>query len=329
MAESQINWRSDQNWQNYNSWRLSGKIAHFFQANSEAELVAAGRNCYQQNIEFLVIGGGTNILIPDEKWSGAVILNRNQDFKILDAQQGLIYVGSGWLMTGLGQKLLKMKLGGLEGFASLPGTLGGAIYNNSHFGGKLMVDFLSKIKIYDPREDKISEITVNQEKFSYDHSPFINKKIIILGAILQLLPETEEKKMHEEMKRAALWRAEKQPLGEATAGCVFQNVANNDELRAKLPEFADQDYISAGFLIDSSGLKGTKVGNFAVSHKHASFIVNQAVRSNSPTTANDDFADSKNLIFQDRADLIKLIEKIKTEVKKHWQINLKEEIFYL
>lgn len=331
MAESQINWRSDQNWQNYNSWRLTGKIAHFFQANSEMELIAAGRDCYQRKTDFLIIGGGTNVLIPDENWLGAVILNHNQDFKIIDAEQGLVYVGSGWPMAGLGQKLVENKLGGLEGFASLPGTLGGAIYNNSHFGGELMVNFLTKIKIYDPKKDKISEIDVNREEFDYDHSPFVNKKIIILGAILKLQPETEEKEMRERIKKVAVWRAKNQPLGEATAGCVFQNVANNDELRAKLPEFADQDYISAGFLIDSSGLKGKQIGNFVVSDKHAAFIVNQVVQPNSNSITDAKSANNKsgNLVFSDRTDLIKLIEKIKVEVKKHWQIDLKEEIFYL
>jgi glucose-6-phosphate isomerase len=104
-------------------------------------------------------------------------------------------------------------------------------------------------------------------------------------------------------------RAQTQPLGEASSGCIFRNVPNTTQLQELFPQFKDQSEVPAGFLIDQAGLKGERVGGIEISQKHAAFFVNTGSGSSD--------------------DVMKLIDHVKTVIHAKFGVQLQEEVFYL
>jgi UDP-N-acetylmuramate dehydrogenase len=254
----------------------------------------------------VVVGSMSNLIIPDEGYDGVVLHNYTKEFTRLDDER--VYVSSGWRMAPLGQKLITLGLGGMEAFMSLPGTVGGAIYNNAHFQNLLFANLIDAVRVYDPLKDQVWDLPAPEAEFAYDDSVFHRVDWVILGIVLHLSP-TDQAEAQAKAREASVWRVNNQPLNVPSAGCIFQNIPNDAHLRALFPEFSERDFFPTGFLIDKSGLKGKKIGGAQVSEKHAAFIVNVG-----HATA---------------ADVIELIELIKKEIKNKFQVELTEEVCFL
>jgi len=141
------------------------------------------------------------------------------------------------------------------------------------------------------QDRKIRDSIVSQKTFGRE---------VLISAVFGLKKEGKET-LWKRAKEAVIYRQKTQPK-DASAGCIFKNIKKSDALRLGTPNFTT----SAGFLIEAVGLKGIKIGDAQISPVHANFIINRGLAM--------------------ALDVIKLIEIVKTEVKKKFGVTLEEEI---
>jgi UDP-N-acetylmuramate dehydrogenase len=237
------------------SFRTGGRAEFLFEPRDEAELAAVLDFLSQNSIHWKLLGGGTNVLAPDEGFRGAVI-RLSGEFRRLDFDGPIAVAGAAVLLAALVSAAAEKGLSGAECLAGIPGTVGGALVTNA--GGKWgqIGSLMESVTVFDRPGPKT--LTPDELSFGYRRSSL--KGEIVLGARLALEGAGSE----EVPRRMRQFLAEKrasQPLSEPSAGCVFRNPPGD---------------LTAGALIDKAGLKGYSVGGAAVSPLHANYIVNAA-----------------------------------------------------
>ncbi|MDR2817114.1 MAG: UDP-N-acetylmuramate dehydrogenase [Oscillospiraceae bacterium] len=233
-----------------------GGVAFFAQVGDLAVLMKIMAYLQGHDIDYQIIGNGSNLLVSDSKMDKLFIkLVGNEDEVFLE-DETLVRAPAGISLQKLCDFVLEHSLTGLEFAHGIPGTLGGAIYMNASAYGKQMSDVLESIFCLDDSGNP-NKMEAGHANLGYRHSVFMGKKYCITGALL-LLAKGNKTEIKKEMD--FLWekRQNSQPLDLPSAGSVF-----------KRPKTG-----FAGALIEECGLKGMKVGGAAVSEKHAGFIVN-------------------------------------------------------
>jgi UDP-N-acetylmuramate dehydrogenase len=259
---------------NHSYIRIGGPAHVFVEAESTEDLLNAIKMAKDFNLPYYIIGGGSNILFPDEGYHGVIIKTTGlNDITIYDTK---VKVKAGTRLPYLVNELLRAELSGMEELCEIPGTIGGAISGNAGAFGREIGELFTEGVVLTP-DGNIVKVTQKDLNFGYRRSDL--KKIgILIEATLQLVPSTSDK-IKSAMEEFKSRRRETQPVGELTLGSVFKN-----------PEG-----ISAGYLLDRAGLKGFTVGGAKFSEKHANFIVNFS-----------------NATYQDVLELIKIgFEKVK------------------
>lgn len=269
----------------YNTYKIGGKTRYLvkpYNIDSLKELLIYIKN---NNLKYIIIGNGSNIILPDSDYDGVVILlSKLNEIKI---NENTVNAFCGVSLTYFVNELVKNNLGGLESLSGIPGTLGGAIFNNAGCYGQTISDKLNSVTYLENGEIK----TINKEEcnFSYRDSMFKqNKNFIILSAKFKL-DYKNKKEMLNVIKENMIKRNTSQPLNYPNAGSVFRNPIG----------------YSAGKLIEDAGLKNYHINGAYVSDKHANFIINK------------DNASSE--------DIIELIEYIQKEISEKYNIKLKLE----
>lgn len=294
-------------------FKVGGPAEAFLQTSDKDLCVRVVRFCQQNNYKFTMLGGGSNIIVSDRGVSGLVINYINEDIENLgpDVEQSdtkeIVRASAGIKMAILVSKTVGMGLTGLEYFLGVPGTLGGAIYNNSHYLSDLIGENVQRVEII----DEVGQVTwlSNEEcNFGYDSSRFHNTKEVILSVEF-LLAKGNQEESSRKIREATEYRANTQPLGHPSSGCIFQNVPNNEKLMKLFPQFAEKSHVPGGFIIDQAGLKGTRIGGVSVSEKHAAWFINDGTAT--------------------AQDVQLLVEKVKKSVREKFGINLQEEVFFL
>lgn len=292
-------------------FKLGGPAEVYVELENKEQLIAVINFCQDHDFKFTIFGDGSNVVVADEGISGLVINFKYQDIIDLDKQtadgKSLIKAGAGLKTSLLVRQSVDWGYTGLEPFLGVPGTVGGAIYNNAHYLESLIGQFVHRVEII-AESGQVEWLSAEECQFGYDYSRFQETQEIILSTELALLPG-DKQSSEELIKKTTRYRTQTQPLGQPSSGCIFQNVPNNKQLKKKFPQFADRDYLPAGFLIDQAGLKGLQVGQIQVSHKHAAFMINLG----GGTTQ----------------ELKKLINLVKEKVKTKFGVKLQEEVFYL
>lgn len=290
-------------------FKLGGVADQFVEAKTKEDLIEAVRFAIESKIPYLVLGGGSNVLVGDAGFRGLVIKNRTSSVKLrgfaggvekgkLDLKEAIVEADSGVTANYLIRYTLDEGLAGLEDMLGLPGTVGGAVYNNSHHLDKLWGDHIVEVEVLD-LEGKIKKYNQKECQFDYDYSIFHKTKETILSASFQL-KRGDKTKLWEVATEAVKRRSSTQPLGLPSSGCMFKNISLADRMRLGVPT------ASAGYLIDKAGLKGLRVGGAVVSDVHANFIIN------------DGTATSK--------DVIDLVDIIKNEINIKYGVKLQEEV---
>ena len=290
------------------SFKIGGQARYFFAVRNELELQAALDWTAEKKLKPVIIGGLTNVLLPDQDLEAVIQIAPNNSIELLGA--GKVQVWAGEKMAVTAWETVRANLAGLEDLTSLPGSVGGAIWNNAHYNDSLISDFLLTVSFYDTESGKIVTKSKTELDFAYDQSWFQqNGQVIITQALFQL-KELEETAAILQLTEKALKTAQKrkktQPLDQPSAGCFWKNPFNNEKLKQLFPQFAHQEIISAGFLIDQAGLKGMRFGGAKVSEKHAAFIIN------------DGSATAKDVKI--------LAEKIKSTVQEKFGVSLQPEV---
>jgi len=236
------------------SWRVGGPARYFAEPTSVEELKALLSWVQSENLPWLVIGKGSNLLIADSGFPGLVI-RLGDKFGAVSVENGLLRAQAGCSTMNAIKAGAQAGFGGAEFLSSIPGTIGGTVYMNAGAHGGCVADVLVEATLLLPDGTIVVE-PASALDLSYRYSNVRERGAVVLEAVIRLQPK-EASAVQEEMKSLSKWRRERQPQG-LSAGSVFTN-----------PSMA-----SAGKLIEDAGLKGETVGKAQVSPVHANFIVN-------------------------------------------------------
>lgn len=295
----------------YTSLKIGGPVAIMVFPEDPASLKNVLISANREKIPVFVLGAGTNLLVRDKGVDGiAVSLKafKNIEFiphlsagqkgagfiqnnppipTLVKGGKGGLFVEAGVFLNELINFTKKNGYSGIEALAGIPGTFGGAVCMNAGSFDTEIKDVIVSVALM-KMDGKIVILGEDELKFSY-RSLNIPDDSIILSANIVLKkdsPENVAKRIREFLKK----KKQTQPIGQPSAGCVFGN-----------PE---GDF--AGRLIDAAGCKGMKIGDVEVSTIHANYFINKGT------------AKCK--------DFIKLMETVKTRVKKFSGITLETEI---
>lgn len=292
-------------------FKIGGNAEIFYAAKNRQEAIDLLIFCKKNQIKVNILGGASNVIIADEGLKGLVLSLEFAEFKVLSETDNelLIQADSGIKTSSLVAKIAAKGGEGLEGFIGVPGVLGGAIYNNAHYLGNLIGDYIKEVEVFDVKKGKIDMFTREKCEFAYEKSVFQkNKNLLIFSAFFALKkssPDDIKQRVRESIEKREIT----QPLDMPSCGCVFQNPPNNEKLRKLFPQFGKAEFVPAGFLIDQAGMKGAREGDVQVSDKHAAFFV--------------------NLGKGKASDVKKLIKRVQKVVLEKFGVILKEEVFYL
>ena len=273
----------------HTSFKIGGNAECFVVVNSEIELIQIIKYLTENNIDFFVMGNGSNLLVSDNGIKG-VVLKLGEDFKKVECAGEYITVGASCGINTLAQSALANSLAGFEWAFGIHVTVGGAVFMNAGAYGGTIADVVQKT-IYLDENFNICTLDKDSHDFGYRKSAFKSGKIkgIILKTIIKLR-EGKKEEIWANMQKYIGARIDKQPLNMPSAGSVFKR--------------PDGHYV--GKMLEELGLKGFCIGGAQVSEKHAGFIVN---------TGN---ATSK--------DVRELISYIKNKVKERYNVELETEI---
>ncbi len=234
------------------SFRIGGRADFYIEPARPDELAALAAYLRKQTFPFIVIGNGSNILVSDQGYRGAV-LNLERHFSHIRMENGRVCAGAGIRMAAFVDFCIQQRLAGTEMLAGIPGTLGGAIVMNAGAYGGEISDRLTSVTVV--RGDALVELAKEEAGFGYRRSG-LQEDVIVEARFALEHGDPEELAAR---RRAFLQkRNEAQPVRLPNAGSIFKN-----------PE---GDF--AGRLIEEAGLKGFQIGGAQVSPRHANFIVN-------------------------------------------------------
>ncbi|MBD3311319.1 MAG: UDP-N-acetylmuramate dehydrogenase [Candidatus Magasanikbacteria bacterium] len=285
--------------------KVGGPARYFVIIDNTDKLVELLKYLQGEGVEYLLIGGGSNLIVGDEGFEGVVLKTGDRRLEIRDQYA---IASSGCSMVDVARKSIDAGLTGFEWAIGIPGTIGGAVRGNAGAMGGEMKDNVENVEVF--RDGEVLEITNQECEFGYRDSIFKHNNDIVLRVWLKLEKGSEKNKMKQALEYIKK-RNESQPQGYASSGCIFKNFEIGDRRseisNLEIPEeFIQKGIIPAGWLIEAVGMKGEKVGGAKVSEKHANFIVNTG-----DATA---------------SDILTLIEKIKEKVYSKFGIELEEEI---
>ena len=203
-----------------------------------------------------ILGAGTNVLAPDEGLRGIVICLKDcmDGMVCLDATH--IRVMAGVTMTRAAVFAAGLGLTGMEFAHGIPGTVGGGVYMNAGAYGGEIKDICREVEIM-TLDGQVKTLSAEEMRFSYRHSVLEDEDAIVLSAVFELVPD-EESTIRQRMQELIAKRKASLPLDLPSAGSAFKRPVGG--------------YAAA--LIDQAGLKGFRVGDAAISQKHAGFAVN-------------------------------------------------------
>lgn len=281
--------RRDEPMARHTSFHIGGPADIFVVCDSVTALSETLDVLAAEEIPFVVAGKGTNILVADSGYRGAVLVLGKQ-FKRHVCEGEHIRAGAACILAYLVQDAFSKGLAGLEFAVGVPGTLGGALAMNAGSRDAWIGSVTESVTLYVPGEGLI-RLRGNDIAWGYRSSGLAGRGIIVEGE-LRLTP-ADPARIRAEMERGLTRRKQSQPMGAASAGSVFVNPEGD----------------SAGRLIESVGLKGTTLGGARISDVHANFIVNDG-----GATA---------------ADVLGIVNKVRTSVRDRYGIELQTEVRFL
>lgn len=270
----------------YTSYKVGGICKIMVFPKDISALVKLIRYLKENNIKYMVLGNGTNVLFSDQIYDGVII--KLNEFTKIEERGNTIVCGAGVGLMKVALMCCRKGYSGLEFATGIPGTIGGAVYMNAGAYKSDMGYVVKRIKVLTP-DYRVITMVNNELNFHYRTS-FLktNKNYICLEATI-MLKKGKKEEIEELVRSRRERRLESQPLEYPSAGSVFRNPAND----------------FAGRLIEELGFKGLIKGGAMVSKKHANFVINY----NNATAY----------------DIKTLIDFLREQVKEKFDVDLKVE----
>jgi UDP-N-acetylmuramate dehydrogenase len=273
----------------YTSMKVGGPVRYLVYPVDEADLLKAMRILRDEGIKFRFVGNGTNIIVHDKGFNGAIIRitkirHLQYERTIKDA---VVKVSGGASLKGFIKDSAIRGLAGLEKLYWIPGTVGGGIKMNAGSFGASISDVLEGVTVVNDKGD-IASVDKKSLSFNYRSSPVKTTECVI-NAVFRL-KMGDKVKIREDMEYVFVERKKRHPMELPSSGSVFKSV----------------DKEPAWQYVEKAGLRGFRIGDACVSEKHTNFIVNLG-----RATAHD---------------IKTLIDRIKKEVFEKLGVTLEEEV---
>jgi UDP-N-acetylenolpyruvoylglucosamine reductase len=266
--------------------RVGGPADLYIEPASESDLAAALKFCADQPIPIFLLGRGSNLLVKDSGFRGAVICLAQPAFCGIQVSGEELSCGAGAKLKAAASEARRSGIGGLEFLEGIPGSIGGGLRMNAGAMGGAMFDVVVSVRLMD-FSGRVQQVAPSALAVTYRCCGTL-KKQIALQAVLRGRKEPREQ-IEQRMSEFSRRRWESQPAA-SSAGCMFKNPPT----------------VPAGKLIDELGLKGTKVGGAMVSMEHGNFLINDGSGT--------------------ARDVLELIEKIRTRARAERGIELETEV---
>lgn len=267
---------------------LGGAARIYAEPADTADLQALVRTAKANALPVIVLGRGSNLVVPDEGVDALVVSLRQPAWEVFEPRaDGRVWAGAGLRLKNLCGLAAKAGLVGFEFLEGIPGNLGGALRMNAGAMGGWMFDVVEEVAVM-TFDGEVRTLKKAGMHVDYRHCAELHDAIA-LGALLKPASQSEAASIAKQIEAYKEKRQKSQPR-EPSAGCIFKNPPND----------------SAGRLIDASGLKGERVGDAEVSSVHANFIVN---RGNATA-----------------ADVIELVRRVRARVEQAQGVKLEPEV---
>ena len=251
----------------YTTFRIGGPADLFFEATSADELATALLAARELSVPHFVLGLGANILVGDRGFRGLVIRNTSRHYEFHDEGDSCrLWVESGATMKDVIGEAVRRGWSGLEHYAGIPSTIGGAVWQNLHFLSPaperertmFIAEVFETAEILS-EENERKVVDADYVQFGYDDTVFHHRRDVALSVNFRL-QKGDVDTMHRIMQENLSWRGSRHPWLEwhPSAGSIFKKIEG----------------VGAGRLVDQCGLKGYRHGNVQISHNHANILIN-------------------------------------------------------
>lgn len=280
----------DEPMKKHTTFRIGGPADYYICPHTPEEIREVISVCREEQIPWFIIGNGSNLLVSDSGYRGAVI-QIYKNLNVVECRDNIIHAQAGALLSQIAAQALRCSLAGFEFASGIPGTLGGAVTMNAGAYGGEMKDVIKSATVL-TQDGQILTLPVEELKLGYRTSIIKSESYIVLEAEIEL-EAGDQMQIRAHMEELSEKRRSKQPLEYPSAGSTF-----------KRPE----GYF-AGKLIMDAGLRGFQVGGAQVSEKHCGFVINTG-----NATA---------------ADVIGLIHEVQKKVEEQFGVKLEPEVRFL
>lgn len=274
----------------HTTFRIGGPADIFLEPENVEQLLSVRSVLQEAGIPCFLLGNGSNLLVSDEGYRGAII-KVGPAMSDIRVEGSVVIARAGALMSQVARVAWEHGLAGLEFASGIPGTIGGGIVMNAGAYGGELSQVVRRVQVLTP-EGEVQELDNAAMEFGYRQSVVKRRGLIVTEVELELQPGDKEA-IKSRMDDLAARRREKQPLEYPSAGSTF-----------KRPE----GYF-AGELIMKAGLRGFQIGGARVSDKHCGFVVNMG-----HATA---------------ADVRAVINEVESRVRASFQVDLEPEVIFL
>ena len=266
----------------YNTYRLECYADYLIFPTNEEELINLLQFLKENKIKYIILGGGSNIILAKPNYDVVIKLDRMNNIEIKD---NIVVAGAGVSLIKLANLCMNNNLDGLSFAGGIPGLVGASTAMNAGAYNEDMSMIVKEAKVITP-DMEIKTLTNKELEFAYRDSFLKKNKDYICTEVTFKMNYKDKKEIKEIMNNRRERRITSQPVNMPTAGSVFRNPVG----------------LSAGKLIEDAGLKGYVYGGAKVSEKHANFIVNEGTAT--------------------YEDIIMLIDYIKDRIKILYNIDL-------
>lgn len=237
------------------TYKVGGRARWMIDVDDEEEAIAAASLAAREGVPVLVLGRGSNLVVSDRGFDGVVIRPGTGMSWREVGEDGVVTAGAGCPLPVLARETARHGRSGLEFFAGIPGSVGGAVHMNAGCHGSETAEWLVTARLLDLATAEVSERAPSDLEMSYRHSNLGGSDMVISARFRT--EQSTRSQAESRIREVTLWRRLHQPGGTLNAGSAFKNPPGD----------------SAGRIIDSLGLKGLAVGAVEVSERHANFFV--------------------------------------------------------
>lgn len=271
---------------NHTTFKIGGKVDIMLLPKNIEQIKKCLEYCKKNNINYYVMGNGSNLLVSDNGFRG-IIIKIFKNFNNVEISENIIKAQAGATLSSISKLALENGLTGIEFASGIPGTIGGGICMNAGAYGGEIKDIIKSVVVIE--NGVIKKLENSECDFEYRNSKILKEKLTVLEVEIEL-KKGDRQEILNTMKNINKMRNEKQPVEYPSAGSTFKRPLNN----------------FAGKLIMEAGLKGKNVGGAYIAEKHCGFIINKGGAT--------------------CKDVLKLVDMACKEVKEQFGINLEKEI---